>query len=335
MPDLSTNYLGLRLENPLVVSPGPLCESLDNIRLMEDNGAGAVVLHSLFEEQITRMSLTLDADLSRGGESFAESLSYFPELADYRLGPDAYLSHLQQAKQAVSIPVIGSLNGISSGGWIDYARQIEEAGADALELNIYFLPTDPEMDAAAVENQQLTLVRQVVAAVSIPVAVKIGPFFSSLPNISRKFKASGASGLVLFNRFYQPGVDINHLDVVPSLHLSTSDELGLRLRWAAILSSVVDVDLAITGGVHTGEDVLKSMMAGGKVAMMTSALLKRGIPHLRSVLSFISAWMEEKEYESIRQMQGSMSFNNVPKPAEYVRANYMKVLSSYSAAADL
>jgi len=330
MIDLSTSYLGLALRSPLVASAGPLCESIDNIRRMEDAGAGAVVLHSLFEEQITLESNQLDRHLSDGTESFAESLTYFPDMGDYNLGPDAYLEHVRRAKAAVGIPVIGSLNGVSTGGWIGYARKIEEAGADALELNVYYIPTDPALTSAAVEQRYVDLVRDVTGSVRIPVAVKIGHFWSAIANVAARLDQAGARGLVLFNRFYQPDFDLENLEVVPSLTLSSSYELLLRLHWVAILYGHVRADMAVTGGVHTALDALKAMMAGARVAMMTSALLKHGIEHLGAVRGALLAWMEAHEYESIRQMQGSMSYRAVREPAAFERANYMKVLSSYA-----
>ncbi len=330
MIDLSTSYLGLTLRSPLVASAGPLCESLDNIRRMEDAGAGAVVLHSLFEEQITLESQQLDQHLSHGTESFAESLTYFPDMRDYNLGPDAYLDHVRRAKAAVGIPVIGSLNGVSTGGWISYAKKIQQAGADALELNVYYIPTDPALTSPEVEQMYVDLVRDVTRSVGIPVAVKLGHFWSAFANVAARLDGAGARGLVLFNRFYQPDFDLDNLEVVPSLTLSSSYELLLRLHWTAILYGHVRADLAVTGGVHTAEDVLKAMMAGARVAMMTSALLQRGIEHLGVVRDGLLAWMEAREYESIRQMQGSMSYRSVREPSAFERANYMKVLSSYA-----
>jgi len=334
MIDLSTRYLGLALSSPLVASASPLCEELANIRRMEDAGASAVVLPSLFEEQITLESHHLDHHLSHGTESYAESLSYFPDMVAYNLGPDAYLEHLRRAKAAVGIPVIGSLNGASTGGWIEHARKIEAAGADALELNIYYVPTDPDMSAADVESRYVHLVRDVKASLRIPVAVKIGHAFSAPANLARRLDGAGADGLVLFNRFYLPDFDLERLEVVPRLTLSSSHELLVRLHWIAILYGHVGADLAVTGGVHTGEDALKAMMAGGRVAMTTSALLKHGIDHLRTMRSQIVEWMEGHEYASIHEMQGSMSYRSVREPAAFERANYMKVLSSYALPTD-
>lgn len=330
MMDLSTTYLGLSLKNPLVASASPLSEDLGNIRKMEDVGAAAVVLHSLFEEQIHLESHELDRYLGAGTESFPESLTYLPELAWYNRGPDGYLEHLYRAKRAVQIPVIASLNGSSPGGWTKYARKMEQAGADALELNIYFLPTHADVGAAEVERNYCDLVREVTSSVRIPVAVKLSPYFSALANLGRLLDHSGASALVLFNRFYQPDFDLENLEVVPNLVLSSSYELLLRLHWVAILYGNIRADLAVTGGIHTAEDVLKAMMAGAKVAMMTSALLKNGIGHFEKVLAALRQWMEEHEYDSIRQMRGSMAMRSVANPSAFERSNYMRVLSSYA-----
>ncbi len=329
MPDLSTTYLGLPLKNPLVASPSPLTEDLANVRKLEDAGVSAIVFHSLYEEQINQESHSLDAHLFQGSESFAEAVTYFPDLGHYRVGPETYLEHLRQAKAAVDVPIIGSLNGISEGGWTAYAEHIEEAGADALELNIYFLPTDAKATAADVESMYLDLVRAVTASVNIPVAVKVGPYFSSLAHFAAQLDEAGARGLVIFNRFYQPNLDIEKLEVVPDLDLSTPQELRLRLRWAAILYGRIRADMAITGGVHTCEDVVKAMMAGANVAMTTSAILQRGIGHCSHVLESLGRWMEEHEYASIGLMQGSMSQRSVAEPAAYERANYLRVLTSY------
>ena len=332
MIDLSTTYLGLKLKNPIVPSSSPLMQKVDNIKRMEDAGAAAVVLHSLFEEQITQESEMLDRSLEQGTYTYAESLTYFPDLANYNLGPDGYLEHIRKAKAAVGIPVIASLNGASTGGWIKYAQKMEQAGADALELNTYYIAADPAQTAAQVDEMYLDLVRAVKASVRIPVAVKLSPYFSAFSNFAARLDDASADALVLFNRFYQPDFDLENLEVVPDLTLSTSSELRLRLRWVAMLYGRVKADLAITGGVHTAEDVLKSMMAGARIAMMTSALLHDGIDHLRGVLADLTQWMEEHEYVSITQMQGSMSQKAVAQPAAFERANYMKVLRSYRAA---
>ena len=330
MSELTTEYLGLELKTPLAASSGPLCKDLDNLLRIEDGGLSAVVLHSLFEEQVELESESLDRYLTEPTESYAESLSYFPDLTTYNIGPDAYLEHVRKARERLSIPVIGSLNGSSLGGWLRYAKLIEEAGADALELNLYFLPTDPDISGSTIEENCTDIVRQVVSTIQIPVAVKLAPFFSSIPNIARLLDDAGASALVLFNRFYQPDLDLQTLEVVPSLSLSRSEELLLRLHWVAILFGRIRADLAITGGVHSAADVLKSMMAGAKVAMMTSALLRHGIGHAAEVERDLRLWMEEQEYESIRQMQGSMSYRSVADPSAYERGNYMRVLSSFT-----
>jgi dihydroorotate dehydrogenase (fumarate) len=330
MTDLTTSYLGLELKNPLVASASPMSEDLGKVKKLEDAGAAAIVMHSLFEEQITLESYDLDDNLFRGTDYFAEALSYFPDMETYNTGPDGYLELVQKISEAVDIPVIGSLNGISTGGWVSFANKIQEAGADALELNIYYLPTDPEVAGTDVEEMYLNLVHNIKANLDIPVAVKLNPFFSSIPSIANKLDQAGADALVLFNRFYQPDIDLEELNVVPNLVLSTPAELRLRLRWAAILFGHVQADLAITGGVHYAEDVLKAMMVGSKVAMMTSALLKFGIDHLAKVRLDMLNWMDEKEYESIRQMQGSMSQLSVTDPAAFERANYMKVLRSFA-----
>jgi dihydroorotate dehydrogenase (fumarate) len=328
--DLSTKYLGLTLQNPLVAAASPLSEDLDKIRQLEDAGASAVVMESLFEEQIDVDSFELDRHLSGGAESFAEALSYFPDLSSYNTGPDGYLEQIAKAKAAVKIPIIASLNGVSSGGWIRYAKKMEQAGADALELNIYTIPTDPALTSELVEQAYVTLVSDVASGLGIPVAVKLAPYFTNLANLSRRLDLAGAKGLVLFNRFYQPDFDLEALEVLPSLKLSTQYELLLRLHWVAILSGRVQTDFAITGGVHTAQDVLKSMMAGAQVVEIASAILKNGIGYLKTIENDLIAWMVEHEYESIQQMQGSMSQRSVANPNAFLRANYIKVLSSYA-----
>ena len=329
MMDLSTTYLGMNLINPVVVSSSPLQKEIGNIRQMEDAGAAAVVMHSLFEEQIELESQELNRSLERGAESFAESLHFFPDMHSYNLGPEGYLEHLAKVKKAVSIPVVGSLNGVSTGGWTQYARMMEQAGADAIELNTYYLSMDPDLTASDLEQRYCDVVAQVKAYVGIPLAVKLSPSFSSMPNMAQKLDQAGADALVLFNRFYQPDFDLESLEVVPRLVLSHSDELLPRLSWVAILYGQIRAQMAITGGVHSAIDVLKSMMAGAQVAMMTSALLENGIGHIANVLRELRSWMEEHEYESIQQMQGSMAARSVANPAAFGRANYMKVLSSY------
>jgi len=330
MINLSTTYLGLKLKSPLVASSSPLCKDLANLRKLEDAGAAAVVLESLFEEQIMIESNDLDRNLWQSADVSAEAQGYYPDFDTYNLGPEKYLEHISQAKKALGIPVIASLNGVSKGGWIDYAKQMAQAGADALELNVYFVPTDITQSANDIESMYLDLVEAVTASVKIPVAVKIGPFFSSTGNMALKLERAGADGLVMFNRFYQPDFDLEALEVVPHLVLSRSNELKLRLHWVAILFGKIKADMAITGGVHTPEDVLKSMAAGAKVAMMTSALLEQGVEYLKTLESGVRDWLDEHEYNSIEQMQGSLSQKNVAHPAAFERANYVKVLNSYA-----
>ncbi len=330
MVDISSTYLGYNLKSPVVASSSPICESLDKIKQLEDAGAGAVVLHSLFEEQIDRNWVELDSDLFRGADSYAESLSYLPNLGEYRVGPDRYLDHLRKVKESVEFPVIASLNGCTLGGWIEYAKLMEQAGADGIELNIYYLPTDPEKTSGDLEQAYIDIVQSVVRSVGIPVAVKLSHFFTSIPHIAQRLEATGVRAMVLFNRFYQPDFDLDNLDVVPNLTLSNSSELRLRLRWVAILFDQVRTELAITGGVHAGRDVLKSMMAGAKVAMTTSALLKHGVGYVSTLNKEIADWMQEHEYTSIRQMNGSMSMSHSPNPKAYGRANYVRMLRSYT-----
>jgi dihydroorotate dehydrogenase (fumarate) len=330
MPDLKTKYLGLELKNPVVASSGPFSKDVGHILTMEDAGVSAVVLHSLFEEQINLESKELDRFLTKDENSFAEALQYFPDMQGYNIGPDGYLEHIRKTKAAVDIPVIGSLNGVSTGGWIRYAKLIEEAGADGLELNVYYMPTDPGLTSVRIEQMYCDLVSHVKASVHIPVAVKLGPFFSAIPHIANRLDAAGADALVLFNRFYQPDFDLESMEVVPDLALSDSSELRMRLHWVAVLYGSVKADIAITGGVHTAEDVVKSMMAGARVAMTTSALLRNGLGYPARLIEDLGAWMEKHEYVSIAQMQGSMSKTKVAEPAAFERANYMKVLSSYT-----
>jgi dihydroorotate dehydrogenase (fumarate) len=329
MSDLSTTYLGLNLKNPLVVSASPFSKSLDKARKVEEAGAAAIVMHSLFEEQIIHESLELDHYLTRGADSFAEALSYFPESDTYLVGPEKYLNQVTALKKALSVPVIGSLNGVSKGGWTKYAKQIQDAGADALELNLYYIPTDLDLTAQELENAQIELVAEVKSAISIPLAVKLSPFVTALPNFARRVVEAGANALVLFNRFYQPDFDLEELKVVPSLDLSVSAEMRLPLRWVSILYGKVNADFALTSGVHTAADVVKTMMAGAKVAMMTSALLQGGAKALSATLADLDAWMKEREYESVKQMQGSMSQKAVKEPAAFERANYMAALNSF------
>jgi len=330
MTDLSTTYLGLNLKNPLVASASPLSKKIDRARKLEEAGISAIVMFSLFEEQITRESLEMDHYLSRGKDSFPEALSQLPDGGLYSVSPENYLNQVAGLKKALTIPVIGSLNGVSRGGWTSYARKIQEAGADALELNMYYLATDPNVSSNEIENIQVELVAEIKSAISIPLAVKIGPFVTSIPNFAKRLVEAGADGLVLFNRFYQPDFDLEELEVVHSLDLSTSAELRLPLRWISILYGKIDADLALTSGIHTSRDVLKAMMAGAQVAMLASELLWDGsLERVKEILSHTQTWMEEHEYQSIKQMQGSMSQKSVKDPAAFERANYMKVLGSF------
>jgi dihydroorotate dehydrogenase (fumarate) len=327
---LRTKYLGLDLKNPLVPSSGPVTGRIETLIKLEEAGAAAVVLPSLFEEQITREEVEIALLYDFQNEGFAEAQTYLPEMDNYHTGPESYLRLVRQAKQSLTIPIIGSLNGTSNGGWVHYGKMIEDAGADALELNIYYLATDPDMTALQVENQYLELVSGVRGAVSIPLAVKIGPFFSSMANMARRLFSAGADGLVLFNRFLQPDIDLESLSVEPRLVLSSSDELRLPLRWIAILRSYFDQSLAATSGVHSSEDVIKLLLAGADVAMATSALLKNGPGLVSEILVGLRTWMEDKEYVSVAQMKGSMSQRNSPDPAAFERANYVKTIQSYT-----
>ena len=329
MIDLTTRYLGLNLKNPLVASASPLSERVETAKQMEQAGIGAVVMYSLFEEQVIHESLELDHYLNYGTESFAEALSYLPDTGRYSMGPEKYIDHVKRLKDAVSIPVIGSLNGVSSGGWVQYAKRIEEAGADALELNIYYLPFDPALTSAGLEENYVQLVKDVRKEIKIPLAVKVSPFLTGVANILKQFADAGADGLVLFNRFYQPDIDLEKMEVTPSLTLSTSSELRMPLRWIALLYGQIKADFAITTGVHTSEDVLKSMMAGASAAMMASELLKNGIKRIPEILSEMEKWMEANEYKSITQMKGSMSAQAVRQPGALRRSNYIKVLNSF------
>jgi dihydroorotate dehydrogenase (fumarate) len=326
---LTTNYLGMTLKNPLVASSSPLSHNVDSIRRLEDAGAAAVVMYSLFEEQITFDSFYIDYYLTSGTNSNAESLSYFPEMQSYNVWPDEYMDLIRRAKAAVDIPVIGSLNGVSAGGWTDYAALIEEAGADAIELNVYYIPTNEDLRASEVENMYLEILREVKRSVSLPVAIKLSPYFSSTANMAKRLVDEGANGLVLFNRFYQPDIDLETLKVEPRLVLSNSSELRLPLRWVAILYGRIMADLAITTGIHTSQDVLKALMAGAKVTMMASELLQNGIRRINVILDELRQWMDEHEYESVAQMIGSISQQHCAEPAAFERANYMKMLASY------
>jgi len=329
MVDLTTNYLGLKLANPLCASSSPLTNKLETALKLEEAGVAAIVMPSLFEEQVIHEALRLDRDYMRGSESYAEALSYLPEVGQYSIGPEKYLENLAKIKKNVGIPVLGSLNGVSTGGWVDYARRIEEAGADALELNLYEVSTDPEMNGQELEDRHVALVEAVRAKVSIPLAVKLSPFYTALPNFACRLTEAGANGLVLFNRFYQPDIDLEMLEVVPHLVLSNSHELRLPLRWIAILRGRVAADFGLTGGVHSAEDLLKAVMAGASVTLVASELLMHGFGRVSEILNDVQEWMETHEYTSIQQMKGSMSQQAVGDPSAFERANYMRVLSSY------
>ena len=326
--DLTTTYMGLKLANPLVPSASPLSEEIDSIRRMEDAGAAAVVLYSLFEEQLSRDRLELYHHLTHGSESFAEALTYFPEPPEFHLGPEGYLDHIRMAKEAVNIPIIASLNGCSPGGWTGFARRMQEAGADAIELNVYYLPTSLETPGQVVEQTCLDILKAVKSAVTVPVAIKLSAFYSSMANMAYQLDKAGADGLVLFNRFYQPDIDLEQLEVVPNVLLSRPQALRLPLRWVAILHGRVKASLAATSGIHEASDVIKMLMAGASVTMLCATLLRNGIEHTRTILADMREWMESHEYESVRQMQGSMSYAHVENPAAFERVQYMKALQS-------
>ena len=327
--DLTTTYLGMTLRSPLVPSASPLSEDIDNIRRMEDAGAAAVVLYSLFEEQLVLDRFELHHHLTEGTESFAEALTYFPEPTEYHLGPEGYLEHIRKAKQAVAIPVIASLNGTSLGGWTSYAKQMQEAGADALELNVYYIPTDAEQTAEEVEQTYLDILQAVKSVVTIPVALKLGPFFSNMARMARRLADAGANALVLFNRFYQPDIDLEALEVRPHVLLSTPQAMRLPLTWIGILYGRIRADMAATSGVHDPADVIKLLMVGANVTMLCSSLLQHGIDHIRVLEQGLREWMEVHEYSSVRQMQGSMSQQNVTDASAFERAHYISSLHSY------
>jgi dihydroorotate dehydrogenase (fumarate) len=329
MVDLATTYMGMKLKNPIVPSASPLSASLDTIKRMEDAGAAAVTLHSLFEEQIQFEAEALTHFLERGTDSFAEALTYFPAIHEYRREPDEYVEHIRKAKGAVDIPIIASLNGVSTGGWTGYAKRFEEAGADAVELNVYFIPTSFHLMSYDVEDLYVKLLKEVKKRVSIPVAMKLSPYFSAMPHVASMLDAEGADALVLFNRFYQPDIDIEDLEVTPNLQLSTPIEMRLPMRWIAILYGHINASMAMTSGIHSSEDVIKAVMVGADVANVCSVLLKEGVDKIEGLLQGVTAWMDEHEYESIEQMKGSMSHRSCPEPAAFERANYMKVLNSY------
>lgn len=328
--DLSTTYLGLELKSPLVIgAAAALTEDLGNIKRMEDAGASAIVLHSLFEEQIRQESLDLHHYTQFGTESFAESLTFFPEPEIFHFGPERYLKHISRAKELVNIPIIASLNGSTPGGWVDYARLMQQAGADALEINIYSIPTDLDLTAAEIEQQYLEVVRSVRAVVDIPIAIKLSPYFTNLANVAKCLTLEGVNGLVLFNRFYQPDIDIEELEVRPNVLLSTPQDMRLPMRWIAILYGRISADFAATGGVQRGTDVVRMMMAGAKVTMIVGSLLRHGIEHLRDIDRELRNWMAENDYQSIQQMQGTMSQLNCPNPTEFERAQYMKAVQTF------
>lgn len=330
--DLSTTYLGLKLRTPLVPSASPLSEEIDNIKQMEDAGASAVVLYSLFEEQLRQDTAELNARMEQGTYSYAEALTYFPEPEEFRLGPEEYLEHISKAKAAVKIPIIASLNGSSVGGWTDYARRIQQAGADALELNIYNIPTDMDLTSAQIEQAYLDVLKAVKSAVTIPVAVKVSPFFTNFANMAKRFDAAGADGLVLFNRFYQPDIDLEALEVKPNILLSTPMAMRVPLRWIALLFGKVKSSLAATSGIHRASDVLKMLMAGADVTMLCSTLIRHGAKQIGTVERDLVAWMEEHEYNSVSQLKGSLSQKNCPEPSAFERAQYMKAISQFPVA---
>lgn len=327
--DLNTTYMGLKLKNPIVPSASPLSQQVSGIKALEDAGAAAVVMFSIFEEQIHHDAEALDHLMTAGAESFSEAMSYFPAQESYAVGPDRYLEIISRASKECQIPIIGSLNGVSNEGWIDYAKKIEQAGAKGLELNVYYIPTDPNMTGTDVEKMYLDTVRAVKGAVQIPVAVKLSPFFSSMANMARRLSQSGADALVLFNRFYQPDFDLKEMDVLSDLQLSTSAEMRLPLRWMAILHGQNPCSLAATTGVHTAEDAAKYILAGADAVMMCSSLLKNGPQHISRVLKGLKAFMEEKEYAGINEMRGAMSQQHVANASAFERANYIRVLEEY------
>jgi len=326
MIDLSTRYLGLNLASPLVVSASPLSRDVDGICRLEDAGASAVVLYSLFEEQLRQEEADLNYHLAAGTESFPESLTYFPQPSEFHTGPEGYLNHIRKAKSAVGIPIIASLNGSTLGGWTKFAGEIQRAGADAIECNIYHIPTDPKLSATDIENSYLEIIRAVKSVVTIPVAVKLSPFFSNFANMAHRLDDAGADGLVLFNRFYQPDIDLEELEIRPNVLLSSQQALRLPLTWIGILYDKVKASLAGTSGVHTAEDVVKLLMVGADVTMLCSSLMRHGINHLRHVDRELREWMEEHEYESVRQMQGSMSQQRCADPGAFERAQYMRAV---------
>lgn len=328
--DLKTEYLGLKLRSPLVASASPVSEKIENIKKLEDAGASAVVLYSLFEEQLRAEQHELYYHTTVGTNSFAEALSYFPEPDDYRLGPEGYLEHIRKTKEAVKIPVIASINGSTLGGWTDYANKMQQAGADAIELNIYYIPSALNLSGSDIEKSYIDILKAVKSVVTIPVSIKLSPYFSNMANMARLLDDAGANGLVLFNRFYQPDIDLDKLEVKPEVHLSSSEEIKLPLRWIGMLKGRIVADLAATSGIHTGFDVAKLLLVGSNVTMLCSALLKKGIDQVKVIEKELVDWMEKNEYKSVKQMQGSMSQLRTPDPSAFERANYMKALTKYS-----
>lgn len=328
--NLETQYLGLHLPHPFIMGASPLARTLDGARRAEDAGAAAIVLHSLFEEQFSRYEEGLQHHVLAHEETFSEATTYFPSDVVYHYGPEQYIEHLKSLKQALGIPVIASLNGTHPGGWASYATYLAEAGADAIELNLYEQPTSLTETAEAVEARLLEVVRAVRAAVNVPLAVKLSPYFTSLPLLAMRLREAGVNALVLFNRFYQPDIDIDELETVPTLKLSTSDELLLRLRWIAMLYRRTELELAVTGGVHTASDAAKAIMAGADAVLLVSAVLKNGFSKIHQLHEELAQWMTEKEYESLQQLKGSMSYLNAPEPESIERANYLKILQSWT-----
>ncbi len=328
--DLTTHYLGLKLSHPFIPGASPLSQNLDMVKQLEDAGAAAIVIYSLFEERITMEQLTSHESMDYSSEAHSEAMNYFPDPLDVSLGPDKYLKHIQNIKETVDIPVIASLNGTTSGGWLSYAKLIEEAGADALELNVYDVATNPNISAVDIEKNIIEMVALVKNETSIPIAVKLSPFFTSLPHLANELDKVKTDGLIIFNRFYQPNIDIEELEILPFINLSTSDELLLRLRWMAILSAQVNMSLAITGGVQTHFDAIRAIMSGTDAIQLVSCLLRNGANYLKSLKRDLTEWLIEHEYKSLEQMRGNMNLSSCPNPKSYVRSNYMHMLQSWT-----
>lgn len=327
--DLSTKYMGMKLRSPLVASASPLSESIDNVKKLEDAGIGAIVLHSLFEEQLRMEQEEYNHFTSQGTDTFAEALSYFPEVEEYKLGPKLYLEHITEAKKAVDVPIIASLNGSTMGGWTAYAKDMENAGADGIELNIYSIPTDMNTPGSEIEKQYIDILKAVKSSVSIPISLKLSPYFSNFSNMAKQFDETGVDALVLFNRFYQPDIDLDEYEVTPNLLLSQSNAMRLPMRWIAILKDKIKADLAATSGIHTGTDVIKMLMVGANVTMLCSSILKHGINHIHNIENHMKEWMVEKEYNSVSELQGSMSQKKTADPEKFERAQYMKAITKY------